>query len=100
MSINFCAIFTVNKNMVPFDDKSLFVTSGIRTRVVVVTTRRLKEKDMKKVVFLPDSEISNFDNDKKLGSIFNEENKMMSGLPLFILKIRLCSAYLLLIKEY
>ncbi|AFL81917.1 glycine/serine hydroxymethyltransferase [Aequorivita sublithincola DSM 14238] len=77
------ADITVNKNMVPFDDKSPFVTSGIRIGTAAVTTRGLVEKDMKKIVDLIDEVISNHENDDKLESIAEKVNEMMSGLPLF-----------------
>ncbi|MBB6680902.1 serine hydroxymethyltransferase [Aequorivita sp. 609] len=77
------ADITVNKNMVPFDDKSPFVTSGIRVGTAAVTTRGLVEKDMGKIVDLIDEVIMNHDNEAKLESIAEEVNEMMSGLPLF-----------------
>lgn len=77
------ADITVNKNMVPFDDKSPFITSGIRVGTAAVTTRGLVEKDMGKIVDLIDEVIMNHDNEAKLESIAEEVNEMMSGLPLF-----------------
>ncbi|WP_026449803.1 serine hydroxymethyltransferase [Aequorivita capsosiphonis] len=77
------ADITVNKNMVPFDDRSPFVTSGIRVGTAAVTTRGLVEKDMGKIVDLVDEVISNRDDDAKLESIAEKVNEMMSGLPLF-----------------
>lgn len=77
------ADITVNKNMVPFDDKSPFVTSGIRVGTAAVTTRGLVERDMGKIVDLIDEVIMNHDNEAKLESIAEEVNEMMSGLPLF-----------------
>ncbi len=77
------ADITVNKNMVPFDDKSPFVTSGIRIGTAAVTTRGLVEKDMKKIVDLIDDVIMNRDDDAKLESIAEKVNEMMKGLPLF-----------------
>jgi glycine hydroxymethyltransferase len=77
------ADITVNKNMVPFDDKSPFVTSGIRIGTAAVTTRGLVEKDMSKIVDLIDEVISNYNNDEKLESIAEKVNEMMAGLPLF-----------------
>lgn len=77
------ADITVNKNMVPFDDKSPFVTSGIRIGTAAVTTRGLVEKDMGKIVDMIDEAIKNHDNDEKLESIADEVNEMMSHLPLF-----------------
>ena len=77
------ADITVNKNMVPFDDKSPFVTSGIRIGTAAVTTRGLVEKDMEKIVDLIDEAIMNFQDEAKLESIAEKVNEMMSGLPLF-----------------
>lgn len=77
------AEITVNKNMVPFDDKSPFVTSGIRIGTPAVTTRGLKEEDMAKIVSLIDTVISNFDNDEKLEEVKKEVFDMMKDKPLF-----------------
>ena len=77
------ADITVNKNMVPFDDKSPFVTSGIRIGTAAVTTRGLVEKDMEKIVNLIDDVITNHENAEKLESIAEKVNEMMAGLPLF-----------------
>ena len=77
------ADITVNKNMVPFDDKSPFVTSGIRIGTAAVTTRGLVEKDMEKIVELIDEVITNHQDEAKLESIAEKVNEMMSGLPLF-----------------
>ncbi|MBK5215022.1 MAG: serine hydroxymethyltransferase [Flavobacteriaceae bacterium] len=77
------ADITVNKNMVPFDDKSPFVTSGIRIGTAAVTTRGLVEKDMKKIVDLIDEVITNHEDEAKLESIAEKVNDMMAGLPLF-----------------
>ncbi|MCG2420184.1 serine hydroxymethyltransferase [Aequorivita sp. F47161] len=77
------ADITVNKNMVPFDDKSPFVTSGIRVGTAAVTTRGLVEKDMGKIVDLIDEVITNREDEAKLENIAEKVNKMMSGLPLF-----------------
>ena len=77
------ADITVNKNMVPFDDKSPFVTSGIRIGTPAVTTRGLKEDDMKKIVDLIDRVITNIDNDAELDKVREEVNEMMQDLPLF-----------------
>lgn len=77
------ADITVNKNMVPFDDKSPFVTSGIRIGTAAVTTRGLVEKDMEKIVDLIDEVITNHEDEAKLESIAEKVNEMMAGLPLF-----------------
>lgn len=77
------ADITVNKNMVPFDDKSPFVTSGIRIGTAAVTTRGLNEKDMLVVVDLIDEVIQNYENKEKLEEIAEKVNKMMELRPLF-----------------
>jgi len=78
------ADITVNKNMVPFDDKSPFVTSGIRIGTSAVTSRGLVEEDMLQIVELIDRVIQNVDNEKELHNIASEVNTMMSKRPLFV----------------
>jgi glycine hydroxymethyltransferase len=78
------ADITVNKNMVPFDDKSPFVTSGIRVGTAAITTRGLKEKDMQQIVDFIDGAITNHNSDSKLDEIAIMVNSMMSHRPLFI----------------
>ena len=77
------ADITVNKNMVPFDDKSPFVTSGMRIGTPAVTTRGMSEADMKKIVDLIDTVIINKDDDSKIAEVKAEVNRWMSGFPLF-----------------
>jgi glycine hydroxymethyltransferase len=77
------ADITVNKNMVPFDDKSPFITSGIRLGTPAVTSRGLVEKDMEKVADLIDDCIINRSNESRVAEIKSKVNAMMSGLPLF-----------------
>ena len=77
------ADITVNKNMVPFDDKSPFVTSGIRVGTPAITTRGLVETDMKTVVDLVDEVIMNFNDEEKLETIAEKVNKLMEGRSLF-----------------
>ncbi|MCX7552147.1 serine hydroxymethyltransferase [Xanthomarina sp. F2636L] len=77
------ADITVNKNMVPFDDKSPFVTSGIRIGTPAITTRGLKEGDMEGIVALVDEALMNYQDEAKLEAIAGKVNAMMSGLPLF-----------------
>lgn len=77
------ADITVNKNMVPFDDKSPFVTSGIRIGTAAITSRGLKEKDCLKVVELLDATLLNKSNEKELAKIRKKVNTMMSKYPLF-----------------
>ncbi len=78
------AEITVNKNMVPFDDKSPFVTSGIRIGTPAITTRGLVEEDMKTIVELIDQVITNHDNDEKLEEIADKVVDMMSERPIFV----------------
>jgi len=78
------AEITVNKNMVPFDDKSPFVSSGIRIGVSAVTTRGLKEDDMLQIVELIDKVIVNIENEEELHKIADEVNAMMADKPLFV----------------
>ena len=78
------ADITANKNMVPFDDKSPFVTSGIRFGTPAITTRGLKEKDMEKIVELIDSVLINYNDKEMIKKIKNEVNEFMSSRPLFI----------------
>ncbi len=77
------AEITVNKNMVPFDDKSPFVTSGIRIGTAAVTTRGLKEAEMPKIVDLIDRVISNIEDETELNAVKTEVKSMMKDLPLF-----------------
>ena len=77
------ADITANKNMVPFDDKSPFVTSGIRFGTPAITTRGLKETDMIYIVELIDLVINNHDNDKVLNEVRSKVNELMKGRPLF-----------------
>lgn len=77
------ADITVNKNMVPFDDKSPFVTSGIRVGTPAITTRGLKENDMDVIVGFIDEVITNYEDEAKLEAIAEKVNNMMKDLPLF-----------------
>jgi len=77
------ADITVNKNMVPFDDKSPFVTSGIRIGTPAVTTRGLKEGDMGRIVELIDKVISDFENEENLEAVKAEVRELMKGRALF-----------------
>ncbi len=77
------ADITVNKNMVPFDDKSPFVTSGIRIGSPAITSRGLAEKDCVKIVDLIDAALMNKDNAKELAKIKKKVNTMMEKYPLF-----------------
>ncbi|WP_299392417.1 serine hydroxymethyltransferase [uncultured Gelidibacter sp.] len=77
------ADITVNKNMVPFDDKSPFVTSGIRIGTPAITTRGLKEDDMDTIVGLIDEVLNHHDNEATLDAVGEKVNEMMKGKPLF-----------------
>jgi len=77
------ADITVNKNMVPFDDKSPFVTSGIRIGTAAITTRGLKENDMITIVDLIDEVINNYEDESTLNSVAKKANELMSHRPLF-----------------
>ncbi|MEO5570249.1 MAG: serine hydroxymethyltransferase, partial [Bacteroidia bacterium] len=77
------ADITVNKNMVPFDDKSPFVTSGIRIGTPAVTSRGLKESQMKKAVSLIDKVIMNHEKEDVILKIKKEVNSMMHKYPLY-----------------
>lgn len=79
------AHITVNKNMVPFDNQSPFVTSGIRIGTAAVTTRGLKEKDMEPIVDLIDEVLMNMDNEEVLKSVSKKVSTMMSDKPLFVM---------------
>jgi len=77
------ADITVNKNMVPFDTQSPFVTSGIRVGTPAITTRGLIEDDMKTIVSFINEVITNYDDDEVLSSVSKRVNNMMGGKPLF-----------------
>jgi glycine hydroxymethyltransferase len=76
------AHITLNKNSVPFDDKSPFVTSGIRIGVPAITTRGMKEADMEKVVALIDRIMMDIDNEETVLAVKEEVHGMMKGFPL------------------
>jgi glycine hydroxymethyltransferase len=77
------ADITVNKNMVPFDDKSPFVTSGIRVGTAAVTTRGLKEADMEEIVSLIDAVLVNPDDAESLETIKKQVISLASRFPLY-----------------
>lgn len=77
------AEITVNKNMVPFDDKSPFVTSGIRLGTAAITTRGCKEAEMVTIAEFIDRAISNKDNDTELAKIKEEVKQLMAKFPLY-----------------
>ena len=74
---------TVNKNMVPFDKKSPFVTSGIRVGTPAATTRGMKEEEMKKIAEMIDRAIMNSEDDQKLDDIKKEVNALCAQFPLY-----------------
>jgi glycine hydroxymethyltransferase len=78
------ADITVNKNMVPFDTESPFVTSGIRVGTSAITTRGLVEGDAVKIVHLMDRVLMNMQNDLELQAVRKEVNAMMLERPLFV----------------
>lgn len=77
------ADITVNKNMVPFDDKSPFITSGVRVGTAAITSRGLVDTDMDKIVNFIDEALMNKDDESKLSSIKKEVNEWMNTFPLF-----------------
>ena len=78
------AEITVNKNMVPFDDKSPFVTSGIRVGTAAITTRGLVEADMETIVDMMDRVLMNHTNEELIEEVAAEVNDMMSERPIFV----------------
>ena len=77
------ADITINKNMVPFDSRSPFQTSGIRVGTPAITTRGLKEDEIVKVVDLIDRVLSNIDSETEIMNVRNEVNALMAGRPLY-----------------
>ncbi|MFK7812468.1 MAG: serine hydroxymethyltransferase [Maribacter sp.] len=77
------ADITANKNMVPFDDKSPFVTSGIRFGTAAITTRGLVESDMSTIVDLVDEVLTNVENDARIENVKSKVNQLMNGRALF-----------------
>lgn len=77
------ADITINKNMVPFDSRSPFATSGLRVGTSAITTRGLKDSDMPIIVDLIDEVLSNIDNEEVLNKVRKQVNEMMSNRPMF-----------------
>jgi glycine hydroxymethyltransferase len=77
------AHITLNKNAVPFDDKSPFVTSGIRVGVPAITTRGMNEADMETVVGMIDKVLMNIDDEKTVNSVREDVKKFMASFPLY-----------------
>jgi glycine hydroxymethyltransferase len=78
------AEITVNKNMVPFDDKSPFVTSGIRIGTPAITTRGLIESDMEAIVIMIDKVLMNHTNEAVIEAVADEVNEMMGERAMFV----------------
>ena len=77
------ADITVNKNMVPFDSQSPFVTSGIRIGTAAITTRGVSQEEIKVITNLIDLSINNYQNESELFKIKSQVNELMSSKPLF-----------------
>jgi glycine hydroxymethyltransferase len=77
------AHITLNKNAVPYDDKSPFVTSGIRVGVAAITTRGMKEKDMETIVDLIDRILTDIDNTETLDAVRSDVKDLMKNFPLY-----------------
>jgi glycine hydroxymethyltransferase len=77
------ADITANKNMVPYDDKSPFVTSGIRLGTPAATSRGMKEKDMEQIAIWIDKLISDVENETLVNNVKNEVNEYMKTFPLY-----------------
>jgi glycine hydroxymethyltransferase len=77
------ADITINKNMVPFDNRSPFQTSGIRVGTAAITTRGLKEEHIGPVVELIDEVLGNPDSEDTISSVRRKVNQMMKDFPLF-----------------
>lgn len=77
------AHITLNKNAVPYDDKSPFVTSGIRVGVPAITTRGMKESDMGRIVDLIDKVLMNIDSESTITEVRNDVKNIMHNFPLY-----------------
>jgi len=77
------ADITLNKNMVPFDSRTPFTTSGVRVGTPAITTRGIKEDTIGQIVELIDEVIMHIDNESTIGSVRKKVNQMMSAYPLF-----------------
>lgn len=78
------ADITINKNMIPFDDKPAMTTSGMRVGTAAVTTRGMKEADMAQIVELIDEVLMNNDNDAKIEAVKQKINGWMKQFPLYV----------------
>ena len=77
------ADITANKNMVPFDTQSPFITSGIRLGTPAITTRGVKEETIPYIVDLIDKVIMNYENETVISEVRNSVNELMSKYPIF-----------------
>ena len=77
------ADITINKNMVPFDTRSPFQTSGIRLGTPAITTRGIKDKEIELIVELIDEVLGNIDNDKVINNVRTKVNDLMKNYPIF-----------------
>jgi glycine hydroxymethyltransferase len=77
------ADITVNKNMVPFDTESPFVTSGIRIGTPAITTRGVQENEIAKIVELIDRVLTDISNEETIEAVRKEVNELMGNRPLF-----------------
>lgn len=77
------ADITINKNMVPFDTRTPFSTSGLRVGTPAITTRGLKEADMPVIVDMIDRILSNIDDENVIAQVKKEVNAMMKPRPMF-----------------
>ena len=78
------ADITVNKNMVPFDSRSAFQTSGIRLGTPAITTRGAKEPLMVKIAELIERVLNDFENEENIAAVRHEVNELMKDYPLFV----------------
>lgn len=77
------ADITINKNMVPFDSRSPFTTSGLRVGTAAITTRGMVAKEMETIVNLIDEVIANIDNEEIIAKVKKEVNSLMTNKPMF-----------------
>lgn len=77
------ADITINKNMVPFDTRTPFSTSGLRVGTPAITTRGLKEEDMPVIVDMIDSILCDIDNTELIANVKKNVNEMMNDRPMF-----------------
>ncbi|OFX23027.1 MAG: serine hydroxymethyltransferase [Bacteroidetes bacterium GWA2_31_9] len=77
------ADITINKNMVPFDSRTPFTTSGLRVGTPAITTRGMNEEHMPLIVEMIDEVISNIDNDSRISAVKSKVNKLMADFPIF-----------------